>query len=88
MKAFRITLPDYFPDMIAIYADKSASKARYQAYVGMRDANYNNVKFGDIHVIRSPQHDFLAENCEEPKSLGWHDRTFYYGCFDRERITR
>lgn len=83
MKAFRVTLPNYFPDMISIYADENASKARYQAYLGMRDADYNNIKFQDIQVIRSPSHDYLAENCREAQSLGWHDRDIYIGCFDK-----
>jgi hypothetical protein len=85
MKAFRVTVPYYFPDMVSIYAAETPSKARYCAYLGMRDAGYYP-EFGDIDVIRSPSYDYLAKNCEVAESLGWHDRESYYGCFDHREL--
>ena len=86
MKAFRVTIPDYFPDMVLIYVAETASKARFEAFSGMRDANYDGVKFGDIHVIRSPSHDNLARNHKEAEQVGWHDAHQYYGCFDHREL--
>ncbi len=85
MKAFVVKIPDYFPDVVSVRAGGSASKVRYDAFLAMRDANYD-ITFKDflarVRVIHSPYHDYLAEQCKEAKSLGWHDDTFYYGCFD------
>jgi len=84
MKAYRLVIPRYFPEVVSIYAAENASKVRFEAFRNMQDANYD-VSFrefiDEVQITRSPIHDGLAANSKGTESLGWHDDIFYYGCF-------
>jgi hypothetical protein len=83
MKAFKVTLPDYFPTLVSIYAALTASKARYHVWYFMkREANYTSIHFSEINVKRAPEFDSLAKSCGKIEQLGWHDNFEKHGCFE------
>lgn len=83
MKAFKVTMPYYY-DIVCIYAAETASKARHCVKKEIESANYENVKYGDIRVIRAPEFDNYAANCEKTNLIGWKEKEYSkdgYGVF-------
>lgn len=56
-------------DVRSIYAARTRAQARYATWREARSAGFYLIKFGDIRVVRCPQHDDLAANCKEPRWL-------------------
>jgi len=83
MKAFKLTIPKEFPDMVSIYVAETAAKARYEAWLSYNDAF--DISFKDfvksVKIVREPLYDKEAQNQKEEKSIGWKDDNNRFGCF-------
>ena len=59
LRTFKIQVPAIDEELVIITTATTASKARYRAFLALRDGGYDNIKFGHINVKREPRFDSL-----------------------------
>lgn len=80
-KAYRCTIKGW--SIQIIYPGETRGKAKYQAWLDGYTAGYTDLLYVDVHAIRAPEFDVVAEKAplsRVPECLGWIDEGESWGC--------